>query len=158
MGSHDHDPDMSLALRDAAAADRSALNDVFKRASLSNEGDRELLLAHPEVLELTAADLATGRTRVALEGERIVGFATLVPGDGALELDALFVDPDRMRQGIATALIADAAAIARVQGIDAIEVTGNDHAMAFYEATGFMVIGEADTPLGVRAARLRRPV
>ena len=139
-------------------ADLSALNDVFRRASLSNEGDRALLLAHPEVLVLTAGDLAAGRTRVALDGERIVGFATTLSADSALELDALFVDPDHRRQGVAMALVADAVVFADEHGLEAIEVTGNDHAMGFYQAAGFAVIGVMDTPLGVPAARLRRVV
>ena len=123
---------------------------------MSNDGDRDLLLAHPEVLELSVADLTVGRTRVALDGEHLVGFATTLAKDGAMELDALFVDPDRMRQGIATALVKDAVALAADQGLDHIEVTGNGHAIGFYLAAGFEVIGVVDTPLGVPAARLRR--
>ena len=143
-------------ISDAGPGDLDELTEVFRRSSLSNAGDRELLLAHPEVLVLSVADLATGRTRVALDGDRIVGFATTLAGDGALELDALFVDPDRMREGVATALVADAIAHARALGIPAIEVTGNEHAMPFYRAAGFEAIGIMDTPLGVPALRLRR--
>ena len=143
-------------IRDSDADDLEALNDVFRRASLSNEGDRALLLAHPEVLVITAEDLAGGRTRAAIDADRIVGFATVVRGEAALELDALFVDPERMRQGIATALVDDALSLARELGLDRIEVMGNDHAMAFYLAAGFEVVGVVDTPLGVPAARLRK--
>ena len=150
------DPRAAWAIRDAVIEDLGALTDVVRRSSMSNEGDRALLLAHPEVLELTAASLATGRTRiVAVEG-RIVGFATTRAMDGWLELDDLFVDPDWMRRGIARDLVLDAAAIARAEGLDRIEVTGNDHALGFYQKAGFVVIGMVDTPLGVPAARLRR--
>jgi len=75
-----------------------------------------------------------------------------------LELDALFVDPDSMRQGIAQDMVLDAVAIARAIGLDRIEVTGNDHAREFYAQAGFVPIGVVDTPLGVPAARLRRTI
>jgi GNAT superfamily N-acetyltransferase len=145
-------------IRSADAHDLPAINDVFRRSSLSNERDRELLLAHPEVLELTHASLSVGWTRVAIYEGRVVGFATSLVRGHALELDALFVDPDRMRQGIATALLMDAVSIAREHSVDRIEVTGNGHAMGFYEASGFEAIGIVDTPLGVPASRLRRSV
>ena len=37
-------------VRAAEAGDLGALQRVFRRASLHNAGDREVLLAHPEVL------------------------------------------------------------------------------------------------------------
>ena len=73
-----------------------------------------------------------------------------------MELDGLFVDPDQMRRGIARDLVLDAAAIALTDGLDHIEVTGNDHALGFYEAMSFTAIGVEVTPLGLTAARLRR--
>jgi len=39
-------------IRWSTPADLSALTDVYVRASLSNEGDRDALLAHPEALVL----------------------------------------------------------------------------------------------------------
>jgi GNAT superfamily N-acetyltransferase len=125
---------------------------------MSNAGDRALLLAHPEVLLLSAASLAQGRMRVATVERTIVGFVTTSVHDGHLELDALFVDPGWMRQGIAQGLVLDAVAIARALGLRCIEVTGNDHAREFYAQAGFVPFGVVDTPLGVPAARLRRTV
>jgi len=147
---------MEWTIRDATIEDRVAINGVFRRSSLSNEGDRALLLAHPEVLELTEAGLATGRTRVAVIHDRIVGFAQVTAHPDRLELDGLFVDPDQMRRGIARDLVLDAAAIARADGSDHIEVTGNGHALGFYVRMGFVAVGVEVTPLGVTAARLRR--
>ena len=57
------------------------------------------------------------------------------------ELDDLFVDPDWMRRGIATALVLDALANAREQEVARIEVTANGHALAFYESVGFVSDG-----------------
>jgi GNAT superfamily N-acetyltransferase len=129
-------------IRAAAPEDTAALRDLFRRSSLSNEGDRAALLAHPEALELSGAE--AGRTRVAVVDGRIVGFATLVAG----ELEDLFVDPGWMRRGVGRALVADAAAVARAQGLERIEVTANDHALGFYESVGFVAEGRVELAFG----------
>ena len=76
---------------------------------MSNEGDRAVLLANPEALELAEDNVAAGRTRVAVAPDgTILGFATVLSvEDSAFELEDLFVDPDWMRQGIATRLVSD---------------------------------------------------
>jgi hypothetical protein len=81
-----------MVIRPATAADHALIGRVFARASLSNEGDRENLLAHPELLEFDAAVLDNGGTRVA--------------------------------------------------------VAANGHAMAFYEAAGFIADGTVETTFG----------
>jgi GNAT superfamily N-acetyltransferase len=73
-------------------------------------------------------------------------------------LEDLFTDPDWMRQGVATALIDDAVERARLNGIPRIEVTGNTHALAFYESAGFVRDGEVVTPFGSTAVRMHLPV
>ena len=99
-------------IRWSTPADLPALTDVFARAALSNEGDRDALLAHPEALVLEGDGIAEGLTRVATNSDDIVGFATVVLVDGVLDLQDLFVDPDWMRQGVGRHLVQDAAAIA----------------------------------------------
>ena len=115
--------------------------DVFRRASLANEGDREWILANPDRSVVDEGPVLEGETRVAVVDGRVVGFATLV---GA-ELEDLFVDPDWMRRGIATALVHDAVANS---GVERIDVTANEHALAFYERVGFVHDGPAETPGG----------
>ena len=140
---------MAFVIRDAVPADLAALRDVYRRASLSNEGDRMNLLANPDVLEWEGLGGEDRRTRVAATaGGRIAGFATSVPAGDALELDDLFVDPDWMRQGAARALVLDVVAHARVQGIGRIEVTANQHALVFYRKAGFVVDHEVQTRFG----------
>jgi hypothetical protein len=89
-----------VRIRTAVPTDLPALRSLFRRSSLSNDGDREVLLANPEALELTDTAIADGRTpvAVALDGT-IVGFASGLPLAGSLlELEDLFVDPDWMRR------------------------------------------------------------
>ena len=128
-------------IRSSTPADLPVVVDVFHRASLTNEGDREWILAHPEESVVDEGSVLEGKTRVAVVDGRVVGFATLVGS----ELEDLFVDPDWMRRGIATALLQDAVANG---GVERIEVTANGHALAFYESAGFVHDGLAETPGG----------
>ena len=143
---------MSLVtIRSADLEDMAAAQAVFERASLSNDGDREALLAHPDALVLDDNGMRAGRMRVAVVEGRLVGFATTAPGRGFVELVDLFVDPNWMRRGIGGRLMADL--VDREHA--AIEVTGNPHAARFYAAAGFVEVGQAQTAFGP-APRLRR--
>ena len=124
-------------IRDAVLGDMPMLREVFRRASLSNDGDRPHLLAHPEVLEYSDEWVRVGLTRAAVIDGQLVGFVTGVLQGDVIEVEDLFVDPEFMRQGVATALVRDMIACAAHDGIPRIEVTGNVHARAFYESVGF---------------------
>jgi GNAT superfamily N-acetyltransferase len=128
-----------VLIRAAEPADLDQVREVFRRAALSNDGDRAALLAHPDALELSGP-----ASRVAVVEGRVVGFTTLV---GA-ELEDLFVDPDWTGRGIGRALVVDAIAVARAEGLERIEVTANLHALGFYEKVGFVADGAAETSFG----------
>ncbi len=140
---------MELFIRDAVAHDVPELKGVFRKASLSNENDRDVLLKHLDALEYSGAMLGVGRVRVGtVAPDGIVGFATTLDVEGRLELEDLFVDPDWMRRGVGRALVADAVQFASEKGIARIEVRGNAHALAFYRDVGFLDDGPVTTELG----------
>jgi GNAT superfamily N-acetyltransferase len=140
---------MAFVIRDAVPADLAALRQVYRRASLSNDGDRANLLANPDALEWGGLGGDDRRTRVAATaGGGIAGFVTSLPAGDALELDDLFVDPGWMRQGAARALVLDVVAHARNQRIRRIEVTANQHALVFYGKAGFIADHEVQTRFG----------
>lgn len=78
---------------------------------------------------------------VAVDGERIVGFAAhrVEAGDHRI---AVYVRGDASRRGVGSALLAAAEAVARARGAAAIHVDASLVAVAFYEANGF-VAGES---------------
>src|SRR5689334_489836 len=117
-------------IRLGTAADLPACSVVYRRASLSNAGDRDNLLAHPEYLILGPEALAEGRMYVAEEADgSVVGFATwAADADGTIELEDLFVDPGWRRRGIATALVSHVVHVLRARGVRCLEVTANPHA------------------------------
>src|SRR6266566_7859638 len=135
-------------IRLGTSADLAAASSVYRRASLSNAGDRVNLLAHPEYLILGPEGLAEGRTHVAEQDGSVVGFATWAGTAGTIELEDLFVDPVYMRRGIATALVSRIAEILRARGAERLEVTANPHALEFYRAVGFIDCGVAETDFG----------
>jgi GNAT superfamily N-acetyltransferase len=135
-------------IRLGVPADLPAASDVYRSASLSNAGDRDNLLAHPEYLVLGPEGLAEGRTYVAEEEGSLVGFATWIQAGGVFELEDLFVDPGWRRRGIAAALVSHIVQVLRARGAECLEVTANPHAMGFYRAAGFIACGAADTVFG----------
>jgi GNAT superfamily N-acetyltransferase len=142
-------------VRTATDADHVVLQEVFRRASLSNDGDREALLETPDALVWDGDQIAAGRTLVAVDAAgRILGFATAVPYGDGLELEDLFVDPDAMRRGVATRLVRRLLQDAADGDLPWIEVTANPHAAAFYASVGFTEVGQVQTRFAP-APRLR---
>lgn len=90
-------------------------------------------------LTVSEADLANPARHyhVAESGGAVVGFYALerTPPDH-YELEALFVDPKHIGQGIGRALIEHAKAHARRQGARSIRIQGDPNAMSFYLAAG----------------------
>ena len=139
-----------VRVRAACTSDLPALRDLFRRSSLSNAGDRDLLHARPGVLELADEGITEGRTQVAVgTDDEILGFITTRPLDaGGVEVEDLFVDPDWMRTGVASRLVEDLVATARRNGVRRIEVTANPHANIFYRHIGFVQGHDSETRLG----------
>ena len=149
--------DMWFSIRNATLDDMEALDAVFRRASLSNENDRQPLLDRPQWLTLPDAGVREGRMRAAVdEGGTVLGFATYLIVDGVAELEDLFVDPPRMRRRIGEALVLDISERVRALGFGRLEVTANPHALAFYEHMGFVAGSVVDTEFSP-APRMRRP-
>jgi len=148
---------MDVVVRVAEPLDGSTVAAIYRRASLSNAGDRPHLLANPEALELSPAALLEGRTRVATAQGRVIGFVTTATTGEAVELEDLFVDPDWFRRGVATEMMNHVVADARADGRREVLVTANPDAVAFYRSVGFAVEGVTDTRFGP-APRMRLAV
>jgi GNAT superfamily N-acetyltransferase len=139
-----------VVIRPATNVEKKVLEALQLRASLTNAGDREALLANPDAIEVPLAQIAAGRVFVSELSGAAVGFSAIEPRmDGETELDALFVDPTIRRQGIGRLLVEHCAQVARRQGSKALHVTGNPHAEDFYIACAFKPIGTIETRFGV---------
>ncbi|HWC17858.1 MAG TPA: GNAT family N-acetyltransferase [Terriglobales bacterium] len=139
----------NFLIRPAITSEQKELEGLQLRASLTNAGDRDALLAHPDAIEVPVGQIAAGSVFVAEWNGTIVGFAAVEPRvDGESDLDALFVDPNLRRRGIGRLLIEHCAGVARRRESTALYVIGNPHAEEFYVACGFSLIGTSQTRFG----------
>ena len=128
----------------------AALEDLQRRASLSQPAYREALLEYPEAIELPLEHVSGGNCVVAEADGAVAGFAVvLVRDDGEAELDGLFVEPQRHRQGVGRLLVDAAAGVARQRGARTLFVIASLFAMEFYSACGFALTGQTPTRFGV---------
>lgn len=147
-----------IFIRPARPDEQTMLESLQRRASLSNPGDREALLANPDAIALPIEQITAGCVFVAERQVVVVGFAAVVSrSDGGAELDALFVEPHFWKQGIGRRLVDHIAEVARVKAATFLHVVGNPHAKEFYLSCGFRVIGTVDTRFGV-GLTMRRPL
>ncbi len=136
-------------IRRAVVSEQKELEALQMRASLTNAGDRDALLAHPDAIELPPEQIAAGSVFVAERNGAIAGFAAVLPrADGDTELDALFVEPVMRRCGVGRSMVEYCSEAARLQGSAFLHVVGNPHAQDFYIACGFQLTGTAETRFG----------
>ena len=142
--------EQDVSIRLARRDEHTMLESLQRRASLSNPGDRDAILAHPDAIELPLAQITSGGVFVAECDGVAAGFAAIVPrADGGAELDALFVEPHLWKQGIGRRLVAHVAEVARMRAATFLHVIGNPHAEGFYLSCGFCVTGTIETRFGV---------
>jgi GNAT superfamily N-acetyltransferase len=138
-----------MRIRAAIAAERKDLEALQMRASLSNAGDRDALLAIPDAIYMPLEQILDGRVYVAELDGAVVGFAAVLPrADGKTELDGLFVEPDRQGRGIGRMLVEHCCEVARQHGSPALHVVSNPHAEGFYLRCGFALVGATSTRFG----------
>ncbi len=137
-----------MRIRLARSEEHETLEDLQRRASLALGVYNAHLQAHPDAIHLPTEQIALGAVLVAeLDGE-IAGFAVILDEGSRAELDGLFVEPARWRQGIGQALVREAVHLARDRGLSLVTVVAEPDARQFYEKCGFSVEGEAETRFG----------
>jgi len=145
-----------IVIRPAHQAERSSLEALQWRASLSNPGDRDALLANPDAIALPLEQIAEGHVFVADRDGVVVGFAAVLPRpDGNAELDALFVDPTLWKRGVGRLLVDHCARVAHERSARLLHVVGNPHAEGFYLACGFRTVETVETRFGPGLAMQR---
>jgi|SRR5579871_1924547 len=147
-----------VSIRCALTSEREALEALQWRSSLTNAGDHEFVLAHPDAIELPTEQIADGHVFVAEIDGRVAGFAAvLLRPDGQIELDGLFVEPALQRRGIGRMLVEYCGTYGAQRGASRLHVIGNTHAQAFYAACGFVFEGTQKTRFG-EGMKLRRDI
>src|SRR3954454_24969538 len=141
--------EQDVSIRLARADEQTMLESLQRRASLSNPGDRDAILANPDAIELPLDQITSGCVFVAERDGVVAGFAAVVPRpDGGAELDALFVEPHLWKHGIGRRLVEHVTEVARTRAATFVHVIGNPHAQGFYVSCGFCVTGTIETRFG----------
>mgnify|MGYP001816872672 CR=1 FL=1 len=79
---------------------------------------------------------------VAVDGDLIIGFYTLERvSESSFELDALFVDPERIGSGVGRLLVQHAIQGLSERGVKRLVIQGDPNATAFYIAVGARQVG-----------------
>lgn len=149
----------ALDIRLARADDRQDLIDLLWRASLAWDVVRQDLLDNPEVIDVDPEMIARNQIFVAEEGERVVGFATIIPREGNdAELEGIFVEPSDWRKGIGMALLHQIEREARAWSANRLHVVASPNVEGFYSAAGFTKTGEQKMPFGPNGVVMVKPV
>lgn len=124
-------------IRDAEPSDCEQLSALAFASKASWGYDEAFMEACRAELTIRPEDLRNARIRIAYEAE-MLGFH----GVRGEELEWLFVAPAAMGRGVGRALLADACAIARTNGVETLRVEADPFAADFYERAGARRIGE----------------
>jgi len=139
-------PDVDSATRRARPADASILSALALRSKAHWGYDAGFLAACRDDLTLSADDVATSMVYVCDGVNDPLGFYRLVlQDDGVAELDALFVEPAAMGQGVGKRLWGHAVAAAAKLGCSEIVLQSDPQAEGFYLAMGAQRAGESES-------------
>lgn len=134
---------MSIEIRRARLDEADIITDLSMRAKRSNGYDDAFMEACREELTVTASRMEEGEYWVA-RSHAICGCVCLLATDGETgEVHALFVEPDDQRQGVGRLLWQKVAERAKALGMKTLYLDADPAAVPFYEAMGFVTVGES---------------
>jgi GNAT superfamily N-acetyltransferase len=139
-------PDVDTTIRRARPAEGGALSALALRSKAHWGYDAEFLAACRDDLTLTTDEIMTSTVYVCDGVDDPLGFYRLVLlGDGVAELDALFVEPVAMGQGVGRRLWQHAVATARELECSEMVWQSDPQAEGFYLAMGARRAGESES-------------
>lgn len=142
-----------LFIRPARPEEQDALEALRSRAVLAAEAYRGHPPAQPSSVRIGSARFADNRVLVVEGEEGLFGFAVWTrTRDGIAELEGLFVEPDRWRQGMGRRLLD--AVTAQIRGAP-LRVTVGPGEMPFFDRCGFVKTRKVETRSGP-AIRMER--
>ena len=80
--------DQDVSIRLARRDEQVMLESLQRRASLSNPGDREAILANPDAIALPVEQITSDCVFVAERGGVVAGFAAVVPAAERIQVSA----------------------------------------------------------------------
>ena len=141
---------VELSFRKALPAEAQALTELAFRSKRAWGYDEHFMeLVTPDMV-VRPENLTSEHGIIAEENGVAVGYA-IVKADGKHAfLRDLFVEPERLRRGIGTALFWEAVHYAQTLGAQELTLGGDPNAIGFYERLGMRKIGEERSIVGGR--------
>lgn len=102
----------------------------------------EQMAVFRDELTFTPASVLERRTQVLEEEGRVVAVYTLVGQGEEIELEHLFVEPDRLGCGHGRRLFQHACSVAAAAGARVLVIKSDPHAVGFYRAMGAVEAGQ----------------
>jgi predicted N-acetyltransferase YhbS len=138
--------DSPSCIRLARIEEASALSELCLRSKAAWGYDEAFMALVRITFEGIQEQVAAGDVWVATgaDGE-VAGMVALGPSEqpDTLDLDKLFVEPQRIRSGVGSALVAHAIDEARRRGAKRLTILSDPYAAGFYERNGARLIGQA---------------
>ena len=132
------------AIRRARVEEAGVLSALGLRSKAHWGYDAEFLAACRDDLTLSADDIASSLVYVCDGGDAPLGYYRLVlQENGVAELDALFVEPTAMGQGVGRRLWRHAVVTAATLGCSELVWQSDPQAVGFYLAMGALHAGES---------------
>lgn len=139
---------MSLRIRKAFPEEAGLLSRLAMRSKAHWGYSQDFLDACRSELTVDASRVGTDDYQcfVALDGDLVMGFYTLESvSAGSCELDALFVEPDYIGDGVGSLLIQHAVRRLSERGVKRLIIQGDPHATEFYLAAGARQVGARES-------------
>jgi GNAT superfamily N-acetyltransferase len=139
-------PEIDPAIRRARPEEAGLLSALGLRSKAHWGYDAEFLAACRDDLTLSADDIASSSVYVFDGVDAPLGYyRLLLQDDGVAELDALFVEPAAMGQGVGRSLWQHAVATAATLGCSEMIWQSDPQAEGFYLAMGARRAGESES-------------
>lgn len=138
---------MSATIRRARPDEAETITDLVLRSKAHWGYADEFMRYVAPILTVTAAYLNQHLAYVLVEGDQVLGFASLkelTPEE--VELDLLFVRPEAIGQGVGRQLLAKMKEVAAAAGYQTLFIESDPYAAGFYEQMGGHLIGYRPVP------------
>ncbi|MEM7464564.1 MAG: GNAT family N-acetyltransferase [Pseudomonadota bacterium] len=134
--------ELTLSLRAAKPADLKALTSLAIRSKAHWGYDQDFMNACEAELVVPPSALEDEIIRLAEENGVLAGFYRLIIDDDIAELEAMFVEPDRIGKGVGAVLWRDMLDRAHDAGARKLVCQSDPFAEGFYKAMGMVRTGE----------------
>jgi N-acetylglutamate synthase-like GNAT family acetyltransferase len=138
--------DSPPCIRLARIEEASALSELCVRSKAVWGYDGAFMALARVALEVRPEQIERGDVWVAITSDGdVAGMVALGPSDQrqTLDLDKLFVEPQKIRTGVGRVLFTHAITEARHRGVNRLTILSDPYAAGFYQRNGARRIGEA---------------